>query len=305
MKSKFHSGELEVQARAGVLDTARRVAGVMRSTIPPVAQEFLKHQQMVVLSTVDANGRVWASVLTGVPGFLQALDENTLRIYAAPIPYDPLGENLNTGNEIGLLVIELSTRRRMKLKGKAELAKNNIICVHAERVYALCPKYIQAREVISRAEDADNRHDKHLTSELNEKQRTWVEQTDTFFIASFHPGTGADASHRGGYPGFVRVVNAGKIVFPDYSGNNMFNTLGNITANPNAGLLFVDFENGSTLQVTGRASVIWDQDRIEEFAGAERLVEFEIEQVIEIANAVPLRWEFLGYSPFNPGKRKD
>ena len=78
MKSKFHSGELEVQARAGVLDTAKRVAGVMLSTIPPVAQEFLMHQRMVVLSTVDANGRVWASVLTGEPGFLQAPDEHIL-----------------------------------------------------------------------------------------------------------------------------------------------------------------------------------------------------------------------------------
>ena len=193
----------------------------------------------------------------------------------------------------------------MKLKGKAELAEKNIICVHAERVYALCPKYIQAREVISRIDDSDNKHDKQHTTELNEKQRNWVEQADTFFIASFHPETGADASHRGGHPGFVRVVNAAKIVFPDYSGNKMFNTLGNITANPNAGLLFIDFENGSTLQVTGQARIIWDQDRVGGFTGAERLVEFEIGQVIEIANAVPLRWKFLGYSPFNPGKRKD
>ena len=305
MKSKFHSGELEVQARAGVLDTAKRVAGVMLSTIPPVAQEFLMHQRMVVLSTVDATGRVWASVLTGGPGFLEASNEHTLRIDAAPVSGDPLVDNLETGREIGVLVIELSTRRRMKLKGKAELAEKNIICVHAERVYALCPKYIQAREVISRIDDSDNKHDKQHTTELNEKQRNWVEQADTFFIASFHPETGADASHRGGHPGFVRVVNAAKIVFPDYSGNKMFNTLGNITANPNAGLLFIDFENGSTLQVTGQARIIWDQDRVGGFTGAERLVEFEIGQVIEIANAVPLRWKFLGYSPFNPGKRKD
>jgi len=240
-----------------------------------------------------------------VPGFLQALDENTLRIYAAPIPYDPLGENLNTGNEIGVLVIELSTRRRMKVKGKLGWQHGGGFLVHAERVYALCPKYIQAREEIGRVDRSDKRHDKYLTTELSVNQQDWVGRADTFFIASFHPETGADASHRGRHPGFVRIVNARKIVFPDYSGNNMFNTLGNITANPNAGLLFIDFENGSTLQVTGRASVIWDQDRIEEFAGAERLVEFEIEQVIKIANAVPLRWEFLGYSPFNPGKRKD
>jgi hypothetical protein len=305
MKSKFHSGELEVQARAGVQDTAKRVAGVIRSTIPPVAQEFLKHQRMVILSTVDAIGRVWASVLTGEPGFMKALDEKTLEIDAQPIQGDPLSENLKVRDDIGILVIELATRRRMKVKGKAELRSGGGIFVYAERVYALCPKYIQAREVVDHVSERNKKYPTHLTNKLTEDQEERIAKADTFFIASFHPETGADASHRGGHPGFVRLVNASKILFPDYSGNNMFNTLGNITANPNAGLLFIDFENGSTLQATGQAHIIWDQDRIKEFVGAKRLVEFEIEQVIEIENAISLRWQFLGYSPFNPGKRKD
>jgi predicted pyridoxine 5'-phosphate oxidase superfamily flavin-nucleotide-binding protein len=301
MKSKFHAGELEVQARAGVRDTARRVAGVIRSTIPPTAQEFLRSQQMVVMSTVDSHGRVWASILTGKPGFIQAVDERTLRIDAEPVSGEPLSENLKTGDEIGVLVIELSTRRRMKVKGKAELLQKRGIYVHAERVYALCPKYIQARVVVADPAESRVGHRIQRLENLSEKQRNWIAKADTFFIASFHPETGADASHRGGYPGFVTVLNENKLVFPDYSGNNMFNTLGNISANPNAGLLFIDFERGNTLQFTGKAQVIWDNDRVAEFAGAERLVEFDVERVIEIAGAIPLRWEFLGYSPFNPG----
>ena len=301
MKSKFHAGELEVQARAGVRDTARRVAGVIRSTIPPTAQEFLRSQQMVVMSTVDSDGRVWASILTGKPGFIQAVDERTLRIDAEPVSGEPLSENLKTGDEIGVLVIELSTRRRMKVKGKAELLQKRGIYVHAERVYALCPKYIQARVVVADPAESRVGHRIQRLENLSEKQRNWIAKADTFFIASFHPETGADASHRGGYPGFVTVLNENKLVFPDYSGNNMFNTLGNISANPNAGLLFIDFERGNTLQFTGKAQVIWDNDRVAEFAGAERLVEFDVERVIEIAGAIPLRWEFLGFSPFNPG----
>jgi predicted pyridoxine 5'-phosphate oxidase superfamily flavin-nucleotide-binding protein len=301
MKSKFHAGELEVQARAGVRDTARRVAGVIRSTIPPTAQEFLRSQQMVVMSTVDSDGRVWASILTGKPGFIQAVDERTLRIDAEPVSGEPLSENLKTGDEIGVLVIELSTRRRMKVKGKAELLQKRGIYVHAERVYALCPKYIQALVVVADPAESRVGHRIQRLENLSEKQRNWIAKADTFFIASFHPETGADASHRGGYPGFVTVLNENKLVFPDYSGNNMFNTLGNISANPNAGLLFIDFERGNTLQFTGKAQVIWDNDRVAEFAGAERLVEFDVERVIEIAGAIPLRWEFLGYSPFNPG----
>ncbi len=303
MKSKFHAGEIEVQMRARVQDIARRVAGVMRSTIPPVAQEFLRDQRMVIVSTVDSEGRVWASILTGDPGFMQAVNETTLKIEANPIPGDPLVENLRTGRDIGILVIELSTRQRMKLKGRSSLGEEGSIYVHAERVYALCPKYIQAREVVGRVDKTRTEHLIQHAERLDENQQRWVSLADTFFIASFNPETGADASHRGGNPGFVRVLSPNKLVFPDYSGNNMLNTLGNISANPNVGLLFVDFEHGNTLQITGGARIIWDKERKAEFAGAERLVEFEIERIIEIANVISLRWQFLGYSPFNPGSK--
>jgi predicted pyridoxine 5'-phosphate oxidase superfamily flavin-nucleotide-binding protein len=301
MKSKYHSGELEVQERAGVKETARRVAGVIRSAMPPAAQDFLRSQRIVVVSTVNASGNVWASILTGEPGFMRALDERTLRIDADLVSGDPLSEGLKTGGEIGALIIELSTRRRMKVKGKAELLRRGGMCVHAERVYPLCPKYIQARDVFAGSAESKASHNVQRSENLTEKQRNWIATADTFFIASFHPETGGDASHRGGYPGFVHVLNQNKLLFPDYSGNNMFNTLGNISVNPNAGLLFIDFDDGDTLQVTGKAQVIWEKDLIKKFAGAERLVEFAIDQVIETTDAIPLRWKFLGYSPFNPG----
>lgn len=80
----------------------------------------------------------------------------------------------------------------------------------------------------------------------------------------------------------------------------MFNTLGNLLVNPNAGLLLIDFEQGHTLQLTGKAQIIWEDERLTRFAGAERLIEFHIEQVIETANATQLRWKFGEYSPANP-----
>ncbi len=300
MRSKFHSGEITVQTRAGVQNTASRVAGVIRSTLPPVAQDFLSSQRMVVLATLDKNGHVWASILTGKPGFMQAVDEQTVQIDAVPIPGDPIIENLKMRDEIGVLAIEFATRRRMEIKGKAEVRREGNIYIHAERVYALCPKYIQAREYDTDVIELNASHEIRHAERLSGKKQNLIAQSDTFFIASFHPETGADASHRGGFPGFVRVLGENRLVFPDYSGNNMFNTLGNIFANPNAGLIFIDFERGNTLQVTGQAHVIWDKDRLAEFTGAERLVEFEIEQLIEISGAVPLSWRFMEYSPFNP-----
>jgi predicted pyridoxine 5'-phosphate oxidase superfamily flavin-nucleotide-binding protein len=133
-----------------------------------------------------------------------------------------------------------------------------------------------------------------------DEQRRLVSGADTFFIASAHPEGGVDASHRGGNPGFVRFLGENALEFPDYSGNTMFNTLGNIAVNPRAGLLFLDFEGGGTLQLTGEARIIWEAGRAVRFAGAERVVEFLVQEAVETRGAVPLRWRFEGYSPFNP-----
>ena len=80
----------------------------------------------------------------------------------------------------------------------------------------------------------------------------------------------------------------------------MFNTLGNITENPNCGLLFLDFEQGGTTQLSGVADIIWDKERALLFPGAERIVEFKILKVIETENATAFRWKFVEYSSDNP-----
>lgn len=77
--------------------------------------------------------------------------------------------------------------------------------------------------------------------------------------------------------------------------------LGNITLDPHVGLLFIDFDTGSTLQITRKASVIWDKNRVAELPGANQLVEYQVAQVIETHNAMPLRWKFVAYSSANPG----
>ncbi|MFZ0661456.1 MAG: pyridoxamine 5'-phosphate oxidase family protein [Acidobacteriaceae bacterium] len=138
------------------------------------------------------------------------------------------------------------------------------------------------------------------TESLTLGQQKRIAEADTFFIASFHSEIGTDASHRGGNPGFVEVVDKNTLVFPNYWGNTMFNTLGNITENPHAGLLFIDFATGSTLQITGKAYVIWDKARISRFPGGNQAVEYHVSQAIETPHAIPLRWKFLAYSGANP-----
>lgn len=297
--STYHAGELAVQATAGVLAQAERLVKLINSSISPAVQDFLSSQKLAIASTVGTGDRVWASLLTGESGFVQAISEHTVQINATPIPGDPLRENLLQQDNIGILVIDLATRRRVRINGKAEINPDGSIYVHTKQVYFNCPKYIQLRQL-----DTDTKVQTLPSIEqskiLTSQQQQWIAHTDTFFIASYHPAGGADASHRGGYPGFVRVLSDRLLLFPDYAGNNMFNTLGNIATNPQTGLLFIDFESGSTLQLTGKASIIWDAQQMAEFVGAERLVEFEIEQVLFITDASGLRWQFGEYSPYNP-----
>lgn len=121
-----------------------------------------------------------------------------------------------------------------------------------------------------------------------------------FFSDRPNFGNCTSASNRGGFPGFVQVFNSNKLVFPDYEGNNMFQMLGNLSVNPRAGLLFIDFEQGRTLQLTGTAIAIWEQTQFAQIPGAQRLIEFTIEQVLETRNATPFRWQFGEYSPAIP-----
>jgi len=293
MTSIYHSGELAVQARASVQDIASRVGQSIRSTIPLAAQEFLRSQPMAILGTLDGGGRVWASLLAGEPGFMQAVDEQTVQINARSIPGDPITENLITNDQVGMIVIEFATRRRMRLNGRAEAPSEGSIYIHANQVYSNCPKYIQAREWEKKAVHPSAAPSVKRASHLTEGQRRLIKEADTFFIASSHPESGADASHRGGPPGFVRILNESLLAWPDYSGNRMFQTLGNISVNPSAGLLFIDFESGGTLQLTGRARIIWEVECAMEFAGAERVVEFQIDEAIEIAGVNTLRWQFV------------
>ncbi len=136
---------------------------------------------------------------------------------------------------------------------------------------------------------------------LGSTQHTIITKADTFFVASVHPERGVDASHRGGNPGFVTIVDDRTLRIPDYIGNSMFNTLGNFTANPRAGLIFLDFESGRTLQLTGRPGILYDvEDSAEETGGTNRYWQLHIDRWLEIAHASQLTWELLDFSPYNP-----
>lgn len=285
----YHDGEILVQERASVREMAARIGRSIREEIPATAADFLLEQRMAILSATDPSGAVWASALAGEPGFLHAVDDRTIRIEGRPIAGDPLDGSWDEARDIGMLVMDFATRRRMRVNGRARADGDGLV-VRTRQVYANCPKYIQARE-LEPAESSASPAPIHRAGSLTPEQIRAIESADTFFVASAHPEAGADALHRGGMPGFVRVRDAHTIVWPDYEGNTMFQTLGNIEATGRAGLLFLDFDTGSTLQITGTARIVWN---------GERAVELRVERTVETPAALPIRGGEIEFSPFNP-----
>jgi predicted pyridoxine 5'-phosphate oxidase superfamily flavin-nucleotide-binding protein len=302
-RTMFHDGEHAVQRRAGVERVAAQVGRTISSRISHDHAEFLRDQTFVVVAGRDDGNRVWASLLTGPPGFAQALDERRLLLTANLTAGDPLAVTFgSTRRPIGILAIEPDTRRRIRLNGTAEHTAEGILVTVSE-TFGNCPKFIQRRVRAQPLPPAPTpRHQAGLT--LDTGQVALVRGADTFFIASSHPERGADASHRGGRPGFVEVsADGASLRFPDYPGNRMFQTLGNLAVDPRAGLLFVDWERGSALRLTGRARLVWDELEISTRPAAERLVDFEIDAIIEHDQSLPERWELIEPSRRNPPVR--
>jgi predicted pyridoxine 5'-phosphate oxidase superfamily flavin-nucleotide-binding protein len=249
----FHGGELAVQDRAGVRAQAARLGGAMLDTpdLNGGMSAFLAARDFAVLTARDTDGRLWTSPLFSTPGFLQARDRE-LRVRALPSPGDPL-EGLVADQPVGMLAIEFSTRRRVRVNGILTHVDDTGMQLSVDQAYGNCPKYIHPR----RLEHVANAPQpvEHASTLSAEHQRL-IANADTFFLGTIHPTRGADASHRGGPPGFVHV-DGDRLWWPDYPGNNMFNSFGNLAVDPSAALLFIDFDTGTTLHVSGTAAVEW------------------------------------------------
>jgi predicted pyridoxine 5'-phosphate oxidase superfamily flavin-nucleotide-binding protein len=312
MAHAYHPGERRRQDRAGVRAIADVHAGGIDDSLTPAAAAFLAAQPLVVVGHRTSSGAVWASILHGAPGFVRATDDRTVTIDARPRDGDALGTSLaatDTDLPIGLLAIEPARRLRLRLNGRGRSDERGRLVVRAEEVYGNCPKYISTRtpEPSANLPGAPHSGSPQRATHLLAEQRALVAAADTFFVASAHATSGADVSHRGGRPGFVLVDDAGsRLTWPDYRGNAMFMTLGNLEIDPAAGLAFPDWLSGDVLQVRGRAVVDDDPVRAAAFPGAERLVDLDVEEVVTVPGGLGSPWRFGApskVSPPAPGSR--
>lgn len=294
----FHDGEQAVQRLAGVAELAERVGRSIRSEMPPAAQAFLAERRWIVIGALDDGQRPWPAIRAGAPGFARAVDVRTIRIDAAAPDGDAVAGHLRPGALAGLIALDPATRRRLRFNGRVVAHDRAGLVVEADQVYSNCPKYIQRRDERPAAAETVPAT-LARSAGLTDAQRDRLRAADTFFIASARPGDGVDVSHRGGMPGFLQVEGR-RLAWPDYGGNAMFNTLGNLHDHPFAGLLVPDFERGGALVLAGRARIDWSPAHAADLAGAERVVTMEIDEVVEQAGVLPLAFQLREYSPFNP-----
>ncbi|MEO0621723.1 MAG: pyridoxamine 5'-phosphate oxidase family protein [Pseudomonadota bacterium] len=292
--SPFHAGEQAVQSRLGVRDRSETLGRRMiRPSMPDQHRAFYESQPLIFAGHLDSAGTPWASVLSGEPGFITTPDARTLRIAAHPAPGDPLGEPLVEGTPIGLLGIEFATRRRNRVNGRIASTHPSGFRMAVDQAFGNCPQYIHPRA--PRFQDHRAAGAVEMLSGLDTEARATIAAADTFFVASHSGGAGsetgaagADVSHRGGPPGFVQLE-GDTLTIPDYRGNNAFNTLGNFALVPRAGLLFLDFERGDALMLTGRVDILWDGPEVAAMPGAQRAWRVTVEAGRRLRSALPLR----------------
>lgn len=309
MRDPFHEGERHAQERTGEREAALRNGVIVGAVIPSRALPFIAQQRMLALGSVDERGAVWASVLFGERGFVFSADGGSVVIERTRI--DPGGDdaawsNLRVGVDVGLLAIELGSRRRLRINGVVSALDEERVEVSVREAYPNCPKYIQRRHVHEPTGARPAEYEPAVRGvALDDVRSRLIERADTLFVASRHPTRGLDVSHRGGDPGFVRVVDANRLRIPDYHGNSMFNTMGNLMVDNRAGLIFLDFEGGRLLQLTGTAAVHFDveEDPRQPTGGTGRYWDFHAARWVELPATTRFAWEFLDASPFNPGAR--
>jgi len=308
--SQFHEAEIAIQNRLGVAEQVAKVSkGFIRHEMPAQHRKFFSALPSVIVGLADYRGFPWAIPLFGKPGFVSSATGTRLNIQALPDLAEFLELDFSQHQKIGMLGIDLLTRRRNRLNGVISEINENGFSIDVEQSFGNCPRYIQTRELMWTDEQPGEKllPEYELHRNLDVSASAVLEKADTFFISSRTQcfdgdvRSGIDVSHRGGKPGFVKVDD-NRIRFPDFAGNRFFSTLGNIESDERVGLVFPDYATGDAMFISGNARILWDDPSIRSFEGAERMIEISVERSMIVQQYMPMTGDLIGISPVQSGK---
>merc|ERR1712157_546543 len=337
-------GELAVQARMGVSDTAKFRSAHQKTCLRKPAQDFYAELPFVVISAQDADGRMWTSMVASRDGTpcLSDLSSKSFVLRAGSLSAsDALHSALVPGTAVGLIGINFSTRARTRTNCTVEsVASNGDVRLKVEICASHCPQYITQRtyKPSIKGNGTATESPMEISSEhvalaaaaqpstissrltLDDPEiRPLIDEADTFFIGSAYGRRagdsdarhGADASNRCGNPGFVRVTGPNTLSFDNYNGNQMYSTLGNITKDPRVGLTFFDWSTGDLLQLSGIASIDFTPAAEQQEKGRStgergmQVVHIRVDSVVKVAQGIPGTWKKARSRPLVISRKVD
>lgn len=294
--------------------------------LSPRAGDLLQRAPLVALGTLDAEGRPWTTLWGGQAGFAGPVAESIIGLRALvdskgdPVVKELLGNQNGTINEnmfqpaermVSGLAIDLENRLRVKLFGRmlagslndGDVAQAQLV-VKIEESLGNCPKYLNKKHIVPSQSAPTILSD---TPQLTQAAIELLSRADMIFVSSAHGKTDMDTNHRGGPPGFVRVESnnpsGAVLVYPEYSGNRLYQTLGNLQVNPRAGWVVPDFESGDVLYVTGDTQILVGKEAADVLPRSNLAIRLTITAARYVQNGLAFRGVPGELSPYNPAVR--
>ncbi|KAJ4012967.1 hypothetical protein NW752_006237 [Fusarium irregulare] len=321
--TEWHEGEVAMHEQL-------KVPKLENPTFPGLADRYglrVMHSSLVALGTLDKAGRPWTTIWGGERGFARPVAEDVLALNSSvDTRYDPVFKALWDGiDEEGVLqgainrpndgegkimsglAIDLETRDRVKLAGKMIAGatvgggKSVQLAMAVTESLGNCPKYLNKKDI------APHDMKPELVSEklpLSKEALDIVAAADMLFLSSTN-GKAMDTNHRGGSPGFIRVIkneeDGVELIYPEW--NRLYQTLGNFKVNPLVGVAIPDYNTADVLYLTGTASVLVGEEASSFLARTKLAIKISITAAKFVKSGLPFRGSLGEYSPYNPPVR--
>ncbi|KAL2044923.1 hypothetical protein N7G274_002698 [Stereocaulon virgatum] len=325
----FHKGEQTIQRLLHVPSQDNPTS----PGLSPHATRLLHLSSLIAIGTTDNEGRPWTTLLGGEPGFARSLGQSMIGVKTVvDRKHDPVIDILVGGQKDGevrdvgkggrlvsALGIHLATRNRIKLWGRMvagalghhglEAEEKDDGTAEVQLVFAIqqslgnCPKYLNKKNIVPAKPEPLLLSDSPI---LCDRALELLEKADMFFISSQYESN-MGTNHRGGPQGFVRVeqndTSGTVIIYPELSGNRLYQTLGNLYTNPRAGLVFPDFDSGDALYVTGTTEIVIGNDAAAVLPRSNVIVKINVVAARLVQRSLAFRGIMGERSPYNPPVR--
>jgi ferredoxin-NADP reductase/predicted pyridoxine 5'-phosphate oxidase superfamily flavin-nucleotide-binding protein len=306
--------------------------------LTPQASFMLQRAPLLAIGTLDEESRPWTALWGGAPGFSEPIgggfvgtrtlvDSKHDPVVQAVVGGAAKGDMLQpqgSGKMVAGLAIDLVTRKRVKIAGKIVAGTVRSVSIDSEEGMSLPPDAPQTQDqiqLVTKIEQSLGNCPKYLNqyelrpalltpsllssgATLSPEARRLIERADVFFLST-SSAVDMDTNHRGGAPGFLRILSSSSIIYPEYSGNRLYQSLGNVALNPRIGITVPDFETGDVLYTTGSAEILIGADAQNVIPGTNLAVQINLADTRFVQHGLAFRGHLRrdGYSPYNPRPR--